>query len=332
MPSRLVRRAWPLLAVLCTVALVATMRPTLALGQAAGATPVPFPPTQPLPPATPPTGEPLTVVTTMGLVADWARQVGGDRIEATAILPPNADPHDYDPAPADVATLGEADLILSFGLGLDHWAENLIDAADSNVPSIAVGEAAPRLQPDSDADHKEVDPHVWFDPIRTISIIEEIAAVLTEIDPDGAVTYAARSTAYSDQLRQLDRAISDRIASIPAERRKLVTNHDALGYYATRYGLTIVGTVIPGLDTHAEASAADIASLIDLIEAENVPAIFAENTVPPDLAAEVADQTGATFVTGLYTDSLGDDDSGVTTYLDLMRTDTEIIVTALRDG
>ncbi len=111
-----------------------------------------------------------------------------------------------------------------------------------------------------------------------------------------------------------------------------MTNHDSLGYYAARYGLAIVGTVIPGLDTNAEASAADIASLIDLIEAENVPAIFAENTVPPDLAEEVARQTGAAFVTGLYTDSLGDEDSGVTTYLDLMRRDTEIIVAALRDG
>jgi ABC-type Zn uptake system ZnuABC Zn-binding protein ZnuA len=330
MSSRLLRRAWTLLAVLCTVVLVATMTPTLVLSQASGATPVPFPPTQPLPPATPPVGELVSVVTTMGLVADWSRQVGGDRIEVTSILPPNADPHDYDPAPADVAKLGDADLILTFGLGLDHWAENLIDAADSNVPSIAVGEAAPRLQPDTGADHDEVDPHVWFDPIRTISIVEEIADVLTEIDPDGTATYATRSGAYSDQLRQLDRAISDRIATIPVEHRKLVTNHDALGYYAARYGLTIVGTIIPGLDTHAEASAADIASLIELIEAENVPAIFAENTVPPDLAAEVAHQTGATFVTGLYTDSLGDDDSGVTTYLDLMRTDTEIIVMALR--
>ena len=304
----------------------------LTFAQSAVGTPVPFPATDSLPNATPIVGEPLKVITTMNLIADWARQVGGDRVQVSALLPANADPHEYDPKPADVAGLDGADLILTFGLEMDPWADDIIAASGSDAPVATVTEGVNPLPSGDDASEFDFDPHVWFDPSRTATIVDDVAAALTSVDPDGADTYTGRARAYQERLSQLDAAIKDRVATIPPQNRKLVTNHDAFGYFADRYGLTVVGTVIPNLDTQAEPSAADIAELIDLIESENVPAIFSENTVPPDLAETVAAQTGASFVTGLYTGSLGEPGSGADTYLGLMQTDTEIIVEALKTG
>lgn len=292
-------------------------------------TPIPFPTSRPLAGATPFAGEPIKIVTTLGLVADWARQVGGDRVDVTAMLPPNADPHEYDPKPADVSMLDGADLVLTFGLELDRWAEGIIAASGSNAPVVTVSSGLQSLRASEDSSEFDVDPHVWFDPTLTAEIIDEIAAALISMDPAGDTVYKQRASAYQQALDQLDRAIQHRIDTIPADQRKLVTNHDALGYYANRYGLTVVGTVIPSLDSQAEASAADIANLMDIIEDENVTVIFSENTVPPDLAETVAAQSGVRFVGGLYTDSLDNTGSGVDTYLEMMETDTEIIVSAL---
>lgn len=301
-----------------------------AIARQTTGTPAPYPPTDVLASATPFAGEPITVVATLGLEADWVRQVGGDRVVATAILPANADPHEYDPKPADVSDLDDADLIMTFGLGIDIWAADIIAASGSNAPVVTVTEGLDVLPSSDSGSDLDVDPHVWFDPTRTAEMVDHVELALSNADPAGEADYRKRADTYKVRLDQLDTAIRQRIATIPPERRKLVTNHDALGYYADRYGLSIVGTVIPSLDTHGEASAADIAKLIDLIETEQVPAVFAENTVPPDLAETVAAQTGASFVSGLYTDSLGQAGSGADTYLGLMETDTEIIVAALR--
>lgn len=300
-----------------------------SLAQSANGTPIPFPVTGSLPYATPNAGDPIRVVTTLNLVADWVRQVGGDRVSVTAILPANADPHEYDPKPTDVGALDGADLIATFGLGIDLWAADIISASGSDAPVSIVTDDVELIRPtDPDAEF-DFDPHVWFDPIRTAAIVANIETALSSVDPSGETTYRQRANAYTTQLDLLDVAIQQRIDTIPVERRKLVTNHDAFGYFAQRYGLTVVGTVVPSLDSRAEASAADIADLIDLIEQEDIPAIFAENSVPPDLALTVAEQTGATFVSGLYTGSLGEAGSGADTYLGMMQTDTEIIVAAL---
>ncbi|MGH2561898.1 MAG: metal ABC transporter substrate-binding protein, partial [Thermomicrobiales bacterium] len=176
----------------------------------------------------------------------------------------------------------------------------------------------------------EGDPHVWFDPTRVKTMVANIAADLSALDADGAPSYEARLATYQANLDQLDIAISERIELVPVERRKMVTNHDALRYFAERYGLEIVGTVIPGIDTRAEASARDIADLLEVIDEAQVPAIFAENTTNPELAEELAAQAGITIVDDLYTDSLGDADSGANTYIGLMQTDTRLIVEALR--
>lgn len=283
----------------------------------------------PLPAGTARTDGPLAVVATTGILADLVRQVGGPRVEVRSILPANADPHDFEPAPEDVVAIEAAGLVVRHGLRLDDWADGLIESAGTEAPVVIATVGVATLASDED-DFAEGDPHVWFDPTRVDVMTATIAAALIALDPDGAATYDARLAAYQAELTRLDDAIRAAVATIPPERRNLVTNHDALAYYADRYGLRIVGTVIPSLDTSAEPAAAEIADLLDVIEREHVPAIFAENTANPELVEELAAQADIRIVDDLYTDGLGDPGSGADTYLGLLRTDTILIVEALR--
>ncbi|MDQ3467353.1 MAG: metal ABC transporter substrate-binding protein [Chloroflexota bacterium] len=288
----------------------------------------PLPTAAPLPAGIPRAEAPLTVATTTGIIADLVAQVGGPRVEAASLLPPNADPHDFEPSPDDVVAIERASILFRHGLGLDHWADQMIETAGPDRPVVVVSEGIPTIASEEE-EFSAGDPHIWLDPTRTAMMVERIEVALVDLDPEGAATYQARAAAYTEELTALDRAIHAAIGSIPAERRKVVTNHDALGYYAERYGLTVVGTVLPGLDTTAEPSAREIAALIELMEREGVTVILAENTNSPELAEELASQTGATVVDDLYTDSLGPPGSGAETYLGLMRIDTARIVAAL---
>ena len=283
----------------------------------------------PLPEGEPRADGPLAVVATTGILADLARQVGAPRVEVRSLLPANAGPHDFEPAPQDLVAVEDADLIIRHGLGLDSWIESLIESASPDAPVVVATDGVATLVTEPDA-FAEGDPHVWFDPTRVATMVDTIATALVAVDPDGEPTYRARAEAYKGQLTELDAAIRSAIETIPPERRKLVTNHDALGYYADRYGLTVVGTVIPGSETSAEPSAKEVAALLETIKREQVPAIFAENISRPDLAAELAEQAGIEIVDDLYTDSVGEPGSGAETYLGLMRTDTILIVEALR--
>ena len=310
------------------VALLAGPSP-LAAQEATAPSGLTLPTPGPLPEGTPRADGPFAVITTTGILADLVAQVGGPRVAVRSILPANADPHDFEPAPEDLVAIEDADVVIRHGLGLDEWVDGLLENAAGDTPVFVATAGIETLASDEEA-FAEGDPHVWFDPTRAEAMVDTIARDLGSVDPDGAPTYDGRKTAYQQQLRDLDAAIAAAIGTIPAERRKLVTNHDALSYYADRYGLEIVGTVLPGLETTAEPSAAEIADLLDLIEEEGVPAIFAENTANADLAEELADQVGLEIVDDLYTDSLGDPGSGADSYLGLMATDTRLIVEALR--
>ncbi len=289
----------------------------------------PFPPMPSMPQAKPRDGGPLKIVATTPIIADLVRQIGGERVDVDSLLPNNADPHEFEPAPQDLVKLARADAIFVHGLHLDAWSQQLIKHSDTKAPVFVATEGVKTLASDED-EFKQGDPHVWFDPIRVKTMVGDIAADLSKIDPDGASSYDQRLAAYRSSLDQLDREIAARIALIPPDQRKLVTNHDALRYYAERYGLTIVGTIIPGMDTQAEPSARDIGALVKKIKDEHVKAIFAENTVSPKLAKQLATQAGVAVVDDLYTDSLGGPDSGADTYIGLMETDTRLIVEALR--
>ncbi|CAA9547531.1 MAG: Zinc ABC transporter, substrate-binding protein ZnuA [uncultured Thermomicrobiales bacterium] len=300
--------------------------PAAAVPVAAVADLLPLP--GPLPGGTPRADGPLAVVATTGIVSDLVAQVAGPRADVRSLLPANADPHDFEPAPEDLVAVAGADLVVRHGLGLDDWSEGLIENA-SDIPIVTATEGVETIASEEE-DVDEGDPHVWFDPTRVETMVETITAGLTTIDPDGATTYGGRRDAYLAQLRELDAAIAAAVATIPPERRKLVTSHDAFGYFADRYGLTVVGTIIPGLETTAEPSAREIAALLEVIEREAVPAVFAENTASPALAEALAEEAGVAVVDDLYSDSLGEPGSGADTYLGLMRTDTVLIVEALQ--
>lgn len=300
-----------------------------------------LPPDPDLPAGEPRAEGPLRVVATTGILADLARQVGGQRVDVRSVLPANADPHDFEPTPQDVAAIGEADLLVEHGLGLDGWAAQLI-AASPETPLVTASDGislrhghdhaeGEEEHGDDGRDHDgEDDPHWWFDPTRAVTAVETIAAGLAAVDPAGEATFRARADAYASYLLDLDAAIAAAVATIPAERRRIVTNHDALGYYADRYGLEVVGTVIPGLATTAEPSAAEVAALLGAIDASGVPAIFTETTTSPRLAESLATEAGIAVIDDLYTDTLGEPGSGADTYAGLLRTDTAIVVEALR--
>jgi ABC-type Zn uptake system ZnuABC Zn-binding protein ZnuA len=316
-------------AVVLAASWLVTVSNTYAQDTAATPPPVDFPALQPLPEATPRAEDTLKVVATTPILADLARQVGGARLDVTSILPPNADAHDFEPKPQDLVAVEGAALIVEHGLKLDAWAADMIEHAGVDAPVVVATTGVQTIATDEEG-FSEGDPHVWFDPRNVKIMTDNIAAALIAADPDGTASYEARRDAYKAQLDQLDQAIADQIATIPPERRKLVTNHDAFGYYVARYGLTFVGSVIPSLDSRAEPSAKDTAELIDKIKAEGVPAIFTETSINPELEEELANEAGVKIISNLYGDTLGEPGSGADTYIGMMQTDTRLIVEGLR--
>lgn len=301
-----------------------------SFAQESNATPtIDFSALTPLPDAEPRAEGPLNVVTTTPILADIARQIGGARLNVTSILPPNADPHDFEPAPQDLVAVDGASLVVEHGLHLDAWAGDMISNAGTDAP-VTVATTGIQTIATEEEGFAEGDPHVWQDPRNVKTMTDTIAAALISIDPAGTASYESRRDAYKGQLDTLDTAIADQIATIPAERRKLVTNHDAFAYYVARYGLTFVGSVIPSLDTRAEPSAKETAQLIEKIKAEGVPAIFTESSLNPELEEELASQAGVKVVPNLYGDGLGEEGSGAETYIGMMETNTRLIVEGLR--
>ncbi len=289
----------------------------------------------------------IQAVATTSIIADLVKNVGGERVAVRAILPAGADPHTYAPAPNDVQGVAEADILFENGGGLEEWLSELTRNAGGERPTIVVSRGITML-PGGEAEHgadehanteaahedeagaQSGDPHMWFDVQNTMRYVENIRDGLKQVDPSGAEVYDANATAYLEQLRQLDQELLERVGPIPAERRKLLTNHDTFGYFAKRHGFTIVGSVFEGISTEEEPSAQQIAELVRTIETENVPAIFTENTVNPRLAEQVGAEAGIKVVTNLYTDALGEPGSEGDTYVKMMRFNTEQIVSALK--
>ncbi len=264
----------------------------------------------------------LQVLATTTILGDVVAAVVGDDAEVTVLLPPGADPHSFQPSARQVAAIEEADLVVANGLGLE---EGLAEALDGDH----VVEVAPRLDPlpFGTAVSGTPDPHVWMDPLRMAEAARQIAAELTRVAPE--VDWSARAEAYMAGLAEVDREITDLLAPIPPERRKLVTNHDSLGYFADRYGFEVVGTVIPGGATLAAPSAAELAALVEVIEREEVPAIFVETTESADLAEALAAEAGGVAVVELYSGALGEPGSGADTLAGMLVTNARRIAQAL---
>ncbi|WP_035987467.1 metal ABC transporter substrate-binding protein [Leptolyngbya sp. KIOST-1] len=265
------------------------------------------------------------VVATSTLIADWASEVGGDQIELTSILQPGADPHVYEPVPADSIAFEQADLIFYNGYNLEPNLIRLLNAAGVNARRVAVGEVVPPL--DLEEDGATVpDPHVWGDASNVIPMVETIRDQLIELAPDQEALFTQNAAAYIDELDQLHSWIADQTATIPPDQRLLVTTHDAFQYYANAYGLSVVGTLI-GLSTEEQPSARTVQQLVQTIRQLGVPAIFAETTINPQLITTVANEAGVTLAPEqLYSDSVGAPGSGGDTYLTMMVANTRTIV------
>ena len=262
------------------------------------------------------------------MIADIARNVAGTQAVVTSIIPGGADPHDFEPRPADIDEIADADLVLEHGLHYDEWAHNLVEQSGTNAKVVTVTNGVATIE-GGDDDHGEVDPHVWFDVANVKTMTTNIRDALIEVDPEHRTTYEANADGYLKQLDELDAWIVAQVATIPEQARKLVTSHEAFGYYANAYGFEYVGTVLASLDSKAQASAQQVEALLDLIESEDVRAIFTESTVSPDLTKQIAAEVDITVVTDLYSDALSDDGSETDTYIGMMRHNTTAIVDAL---
>jgi ABC-type Zn uptake system ZnuABC Zn-binding protein ZnuA len=266
---------------------------------------------------------PVRVVATTGQAADFARAVGGERVQVTGLLAPNADPHEFEVRPDDVKALADADLVVRSGAGLDEWLDDAIASSGGDAPELDLSRSAQVV---------DDDPHWWQDPHNAIAAVRGLRDALTAADPAGADAYRRGAAAYEAELQALDRGVRACLAKVPAAQRTLVTTHDSLGYYARRYGIRVVGAVIPSRSTAAQPSAGDAAALVDTIRREGVRAVFAESSVNADVEAAIARDAGATVGKALWADTLGPEGSDGATYVDSIASNTAALVDGFSGG
>ncbi len=275
-------------------------------------------------------GGQVKVVATTTQVADFVREVGGGAVEVDQVLQPNSDPHDYEPRPADVEAVADAELVFVSGRGLDDWAEELVSDSGGEARIVDLGAAAPiRLAGEGD---EESDPHWWHDPRNVEAATAAVGDALARADRPREAEFARTAAAYLAAVKALDAGIARCIGAVPSSERKLVTDHDAFGYFANRYGIEVVGAVIPSQTTQAQASAKDLSELAKTIEAEDVQAVFPESSLSADAAEAIADQTGASAEYTLYGDSLGPEGSSGDTYLRMEAANADAVVRGFTDG
>lgn len=284
----------------------------------------------------------IAVVATTTQVADFAREVGGEQVEVTQLLQPNSDPHDYEPRPSDVQAVAEADVIFASGKGLDEWIDGVAADSGTEAEVVDLGAVAPVRLPGESEDeqvgdgerHRDSghDPHWWHDPRNAIAAVGEIERALAAADPSRRAELEENARAYVERLKALDAGIAACIDSVPAARRKLVTDHDAFNHFAHRYGIEVVGAVIPAQTTQAQPSAKDLSELVETIESEGVEAVFPESSLDPGVAQSIADQTGASAEYTLYGDSLGPEGSDGATYIEMEEANADALVRGFTGG
>lgn len=276
----------------------------------------------------------IEVVATTTQIGDFVRQVGGHAVVVDQILRPNTDPHEYEPRPSDVVAAASAKLVFVNGDKLDEWIGNVVSDSGSDAEEVDLGAVVTdRLPgPSSGSEASTYDPHWWHDPRNAEAAVREIARRLEAADPVHRREFERNARAYLAKLRALDAAIARCVDSVPPSRRKLVTNHDAFGYFAKRYGIDVIGAVIPSQTTQAQPSAKDLAALIELIEREHVEAVFPESAVSSKVAEQIARQTGATADYTLYGDTLGPAGSAGATYVGMERANADAMVRGFTGG
>ncbi len=281
---------------------------------------------------------PLPVSATTTILADLVRVVGGNRVAVNVIVPAGSDTHTFQPSTAVIRGLAGSRALFINGAGLEPWLPKLTASAPGvRVVTLTKGlklregaEEEHEGEEHAEEEHGAFDPHAWWDAGLVAGYVRNVQVALAALDPAGKTVYANNAAAYLKQLNAADAYAKAQFARVPAARRTIVTNHDALGYLAARYGLKIVGAVIPGLSTEREPSARELAGLAQTVRKSGVRVIFTENTLNARLAQTLARETGATIAPPLYTDALGPKGSTGDSYLKAFRFNVDTMVKALK--
>ena len=302
----------------------------------------------------------VKAVATFTVLADVVSEVGGDRIEVSSLIGPNGDPHAYEPTPNDVRRVRDADVVFMSGLGLEGWMERLIEASGFKGEPVVVSDSIharemgnEHHEHDSDGhdhddehghdhgdeaghDHGDVhrhdgiDPHVWSNPVNVEVWVDNIVAALSKADPAGADDYRTNGEAYKQELESLDDYARTQIEAIPEEKRRILTSHDAFGYFSDRYGVTFLSPL--GITTDSEASAQDVARLITQMKKEHIGSYFFENSSDPRLVEQIANAVGARPGGELYVGGLSENDGPAATYAEMFRFNVDQMVRAMKQN
>ncbi|MGY4629317.1 metal ABC transporter solute-binding protein, Zn/Mn family [Bradyrhizobium sp. USDA 4486] len=266
--------------------------------------------------------ERLNVVASFSILADFVRNVGGDRIDLTTLVGPDSDVHVYTPAPGDAKRIAAAKLVVVNGLGLEGWLPRLVQSSGAQAQVVTASAGIAPLKLGSAAD-----PHAWQSVPNAKIYVTDIANALAAADPDDAEFFRGQAKAYLEKLETLDREVRDAIAKIPVERRKVISTHDAFGYFAAEYGVQFVAPL--GVSTETEPSARDIAAIIGQIKAQKIPAVFLENISDDRLIRRIAAETGARVGGTLISDGLTGEKGPAPTYIDMVRHNIKALTSAL---
>lgn len=290
----------------------------------------------------PAAAEPLKTVASFSILGDLVKQVGGDRVAVETLVGPDGDAHVFSPSPADAKKVAAAKVLFENGLGLEGWISRLVKSSGSAAPVVIAskgvtpqkmeeeeeaGHAHGHSHGKEDGAHEVTDPHAWQAVPNVKLYVANIRDGLIAADPEGQATYEANAAAYTQELDALDGEIRAAWTTVPAERRRIITSHDAFGYYAAAYGLEVIAP--QGVSTETEASAKDVARIIRQIKAEKIPAVFVENISDKRLVERIAKETGAKIGGSLYSDALSPAGGPATTYLDMMRSNLRELTAAL---
>ncbi|BAC53034.1 ABC transporter substrate-binding protein [Bradyrhizobium diazoefficiens USDA 110] len=266
--------------------------------------------------------ERLNVVASFSILGDFVRNVGGDRVSVTTLVGPDSDVHVYTPAPSDAKRIADAKFVVVNGLGLEGWLPRLVQSSGSKATVVTASAGIAPLKLGSAAD-----PHAWQSVPNAKVYVTDIANALAAADPEDAEFFRAQAKAYLEKLETLDREVREAVAKIPPERRKVISTHDAFGYFAAEYGIQFIAPL--GVSTETEPSARDIAAIIGQIKGQKIPAVFLENISDDRLIRRIAAETGAKVGGTLISDGLTGEKGSAPTYIDMVRHNIKALTSAL---
>src|SRR3954453_20057309 len=268
--------------------------------------------------------EKIRIVASFSILGDFARNVGGERVNVTTLVGPDGDVHVYTPAPADAKKIADAKLVIINGLGLEGWLPRLVQSSGGKTAIVAATSGIAPLKIGLDAD-----PHAWQSVANARIYVANIRDALVAADPSGAEVFRSRAQSYLAKLDALDREVHEAIGKIPPSRRKVISTHDAFGYFASAYGVEFIAPL--GVSTESEPSARDIAAIITQIKTKKIPAVFLENISDPRLIRRISAETGAKVGGTLFSDSLTGEKGDAPTYIDMVRHNIRALTSALAD-